>query len=126
MHRSTHALLKLPLQMTATIGRQLEIETLTALLRQEEARLVTLTGPGGVGKTRLSLEVARALYQDFPEGVCFVSLAPLRGREQVFLALLNAFGIAESSKDAPWIAYIPTSIRAKCSCSSITLNICWT
>src|SRR5947209_6810162 len=83
-------------QMTTTIGRGEEIAELVALLRQEETRLVTLTGPGGVGKTRLSLEVARALREHFVNGVFFVSLAPLREQGQVLLAITQAVGIDEA------------------------------
>lgn len=83
--------------MTATIGRAREIAGMAALLRQEEIRLVTLTGPGGVGKTRLSLEVARTLQEDFADGVFFTSLAPLREQGQVLLALSQTLGIEENS-----------------------------
>lgn len=87
---------RLPAQMTATIGRAEEIAALVALLCQEETRLLTLTGPGGVGKTRLGLEVARAMREEFPDGVFFVSLAPLREQGQVLLAIAQAVGIEEA------------------------------
>src|SRR5258708_844883 len=87
---------RLPEQMTTTIGRDDEIAALVALLRGEEARLVTLTGPGGVGKTRVSLEVARALKRDFADGVFFISLAPMGERGQVLLAIAQAVGIDEA------------------------------
>src|SRR5262245_44774786 len=81
---------RLPAQMTSTIGRAREIDELVALLRREDARLVTLTGPGGVGKTRLGLEAARILKDDFPDGVYFVSLAPLRDSAQILQAIARA------------------------------------
>lgn len=86
----------LPAQLTATIGRADEIAALVSMLKQEEARLITLTGPGGVGKTRLGLEVARAVQDVFADGVFFVSLAPLREQGQALLAIAQAIGIDEA------------------------------
>src|SRR5581483_4077614 len=87
----------LPAQLTTTIGRADEIAALVSMLKQEEARLITLTGPGGVGKTRLGLEVARAVQDVFADGVFFVSLAPLREQGQALLAIAQAIGIDEAS-----------------------------
>lgn len=70
---------RLPAQMTATLGCEQKLAALVALLRQENAHLVTLTGSGGVGKTRLGLGAARAVQEHFADSVFFVSLAPLRG-----------------------------------------------
>ncbi len=85
----------LPVEMNVTIGRADEIAALAVLLRREDVRLLTLTGPGGVGKTRLALEVARALAAEFQDGACFVSLAPLREPELVLPAIAQALGIEE-------------------------------
>jgi predicted ATPase len=66
----------LPVQATALIGREPELAQVTSLIRGS-ARLVTLTGPGGTGKTRLALHAAAELADDFPDGVWFVPLAPI-------------------------------------------------
>ena len=85
----------LPVQMNTIIGRAGEIAILTHLLRRENVRLLTLTGPGGVGKTRLALDVARESQAHFRDGVYFVSLAPLRRAEQVLPAFAQALGIEQ-------------------------------
>ena len=59
----------LPRQQTAFLGREREVETVIALLRRQDVRLLTLTGPGGTGKTRLALQVAADLLDDFSDGV---------------------------------------------------------
>ncbi|GAC1637258.1 MAG: hypothetical protein NVS4B9_30390 [Ktedonobacteraceae bacterium] len=67
----------LPVQLTPLIGREQEMAAVCAILRRPEVRLVTLTGTGGVGKTRLALQAATDLMHDFADGVCFIPLASI-------------------------------------------------
>ncbi len=86
----------LPSQVTPFIGRQKELVTTTELLKQEGTRLITLTGPGGTGKTRLALQAGRDLIHHFNDGVYFVDLAPLREPESVLAAIGNTIGLRET------------------------------
>ncbi len=85
----------LPLQLTSFIGREKEKAVIKASLTS--ARLVTLTGSGGTGKTRLSLEVGGELVTAFPNGVWLIELAPLTNPEQIIPALAQVFGLLELS-----------------------------
>ena len=87
----------LPHYLTSLIGRQGEMEVVQRLLRQTGIRLLTLTGPGGIGKTRLAVDAATALSDAFPDGVFFVDLTPLADASQVPLAIAQAVGARESS-----------------------------
>ncbi len=90
----------LPGQLTPLIGRAREIQVVCSLLRQPAVRLVTLTGPGGVGKTRLSLQVATELIDEFADGICFVPLAPIRDPDLVVSTLAQALGLKETGEQA--------------------------
>ena len=84
----------LPTQLTTFVGRDKELGEAVALLGG--TRLLTLTGPGGTGKTRLSLQVAAAAADDFPDGIWFVPLEPVRVPEFVAPTIARALGVADS------------------------------
>ncbi len=102
----------LPAQSTPLIGRKQEVAAVCTHLRHPEVRLVTLTGPGGVGKTRLGLEVAADLLDDFPDGVCFVPLAPISDPDLVVPALAQALGIKEAG-ERPLLDLLQAYVRDK-------------
>ncbi|GHO91144.1 hypothetical protein KSF_011920 [Reticulibacter mediterranei] len=83
----------LPSPLTSFIGREPEIAAASALLTYPQVRLLTLTGTGGVGKTRLALAIAARMYNVFPDGVSFVSLADLRDASLVLLTIAQAQGL---------------------------------
>ena len=95
---------RLPHPPTPIVARLKETTAVTALLLDPEVRLLTLTGPGGVGKTRLALEVAARVCEVVDDGVVFVDLAPLRSPELVDSAIAEALGAYQSSEVAPDLA----------------------
>src|SRR3954447_26901825 len=91
----------LPRPPTPLIGRERELTDLATLLRESGVRLVTLTGPGGIGKTRLSLELARSLAPEYADGARFVDLSPLPAPSLVPAAVAAATGVALSGQADP-------------------------
>jgi len=92
-HLPTH---NLPAQVTPLVGRDSEVAAVGNLLLQPEVRLLTLTGTGGVGKTRLALQVATELIDDFIDGVCFVALASISDPELVVPTIARTLRVNES------------------------------
>jgi predicted ATPase len=87
----------LPRQTTALVGRERETAEVAALVRRPDVALVTLTGPGGTGKTRLALQASADLLDDFPQGVWFVELAPITDKSLVISTITQALGIQETA-----------------------------
>jgi predicted ATPase/transcriptional regulator with XRE-family HTH domain len=85
----------LPVPLTALLGRERELTTLVSLVQASDVRLVTLTGAGGTGKTRLALEVAAHLRGALHDGVVFVDLTPLADPNLVIPAIASALGVRE-------------------------------
>ncbi|MBA3529284.1 MAG: AAA family ATPase, partial [Propionibacteriaceae bacterium] len=84
-----------PAPLTSLVGREREIDHVRSMLRRRDIRLITLTGPGGVGKTRLALALATDADRDYPGGVVFLPLAAVRDPQLVAAEVAHAFGISE-------------------------------
>jgi class 3 adenylate cyclase len=85
----------LPVQPTPFLGREDQVTEIVALLRRDDVRLLTITGPGGVGKTRLALQAAADLVETFADGVWFVDLGPLADPGLVAPAIAGVLGVRE-------------------------------
>jgi predicted ATPase/DNA-binding XRE family transcriptional regulator len=97
---------RLPVPATSFVGRTAEIKSLADLLQSSGARLVTLLGLAGIGKTRLALEVSRRVGAAFPGGIYFVSLSPISDPNDVLPEIGRALGIRES----PYRALLPSIV----------------
>ena len=102
----------LPIQSTPLIGREAQIMAVQELLQHADVRLVTLTGPGGMGKTRLGMQVAVDLSDDFEHGVYFVDLAPIGDPGLVISTIAQTLKVRETS-DQPLIASLEEYLREK-------------
>jgi predicted ATPase/DNA-binding CsgD family transcriptional regulator len=89
-----------PVPLTSLIGREQEVAAVYDLLLRPEVRLVTLTGPGGVGKTHLSLQIANNLLNDFSDGICFIPLATISDPELVVATIAQELGVKEIGDQA--------------------------
>ena len=91
----------IPVQRTGFIGREKEVSAAKDLLLRQEVRLVTVTGPGGIGKTRLALEVAKDLAENFPGGIYFVPLSAVRDPALLASVIVQTLGIREAGAQSP-------------------------
>jgi predicted ATPase/transcriptional regulator with XRE-family HTH domain len=99
--RPDRMILTLPAAVTPLIGRNEEVASLLRQLRRSDARLFTLTGPPGIGKTRLAVAVAAGLVGDWPDGVVFVGLAPITDPGLVATTILQALGVVDVGGTPP-------------------------
>jgi predicted ATPase/transcriptional regulator with XRE-family HTH domain len=103
----------LPASLTPLIGREHEVAILKQQLSDPACRLLTLTGPGGVGKTRLAIEVAQQIKDTFPHGVFFVPLAGIAGAEFILPSVAEAVGYTLSGVEQPQIKLF-NFLKGKC------------
>ncbi|MGH9198551.1 MAG: ATP-binding protein, partial [Acidimicrobiia bacterium] len=96
----------LPLQLTSFVGRENEIAQVTSLL--DSARLVTITGAGGCGKTRLALQVAAELLEEYPDGVWLVDLAPISDPDLVIHAVASTLSVPQEQ----FVGILESIVRA--------------
>ena len=110
--QQTETFWKVPYAFTSFIGRDEDIATVCALLKRSDIRLVSLLGPGGVGKTRLSMQIAAKLRDQFAAGVCFISLAAISDSSLVITTVAEALDIQESGT-LPLVVLVKTILKEK-------------
>jgi predicted ATPase/class 3 adenylate cyclase len=91
----------LPTQISEFLGREVELSEIQGLLGEAGVRLLTLVGPGGIGKTRLALQAAADQIDRFDDGLYLVDLSPVRDRDAVFESIVRAVGLTGTSPDSP-------------------------
>ena len=94
--RSIGTMSSLPVTTTALVGREHDVGAAAALILSNQTRLVTLTGPGGVGKTRLAIAVAREIAPELPDGATFVSLAPVDNAAAAASVIAQGLGVLDT------------------------------
>src|SRR6267378_2759508 len=92
----------LPMSRTGFVGREKEVEAVKEMLLRQDVRLVTVTGPGGIGKTRLAVEVANDLVENFPGGTHFVPLSSLSDPGLIASVIVQTLGIREAGSQSPF------------------------
>jgi predicted ATPase/class 3 adenylate cyclase/DNA-binding CsgD family transcriptional regulator len=102
----------LPIQPTPLVGREKEVGDICKRLRSSEVRLLTLTGPGGTGKTRVGLQVAAELLEEYEDGTFFVSLAAITDPMLVAATVAGTLGVREAGRE-PLIESLKEYLREK-------------
>ena len=113
-----HQAARLPVPWTALIGRERELDEIKTLLQHSHVRLLTLTGAGGSGKTRLAIEAARNLAESFPGGVHLLSLAPLTDSAAVATALAHMLGLRQTG-GKPIVDALPEHLKLSIYASTL-------
>jgi predicted ATPase/transcriptional regulator with XRE-family HTH domain len=109
---SIHPSFTFPAPLTRLVGREAEIDAVIRLIQQEHARLVTLTGTAGIGKTRLALAVASQLRSHFPDDIWFVPLASVQDPALIPKSIANSFGLQETGEQS-LVDLIPAFLAGK-------------
>ena len=107
------------------VGRTKELVDITARIVNPDCRLLTVTGLGGSGKTRLAIEAATTVAAQFPQGTVFVGLQPLTRSDLLVPAIAQAVGLTSYSEGDLHQQLLDYLQEKTCCCCSIILNTCW-